>query len=310
MEKKAVMLMAYGSPERAEDIEPYFTNIRGGRKPSPREVDSLKARYDIIGGKSPLNKITTSTASKLEKRLDTKVYAGMKHWHPFISEVFEEISKDGVTDLLTIALAPHYSKMSIASYQDSVSKANSEHGGRVKITNVNEWYLNPVFLEKWTRRITKAFEQKFQAPKKDTFFLFTAHSLPERILTWGDPYKNQLIETMEKLAGKLSLEKGQYGFAFQSAGHSGELWLGPDILDKIRELKSNRRNNILVAPIGFVSDHLEILFDIDVEAKQLAKELEIHLERAESFNDSDDFIEILASVVQSSAGFDTPITHE
>lgn len=299
--KKALILMAYGSPERTEDIEPYFTNIRGGRKPTPEEVKKLKGRYDLIGGKSPLSKITASTAEKLQEKLgeNMKVYVGMKHWHPFISEIFEDISKDGVTDLLTIALAPHYSRMSIASYQDSVNKANSDHGSKVKVTNVNEWYLNPVFLDKWTQRITKAFEQRIRKPKKDTFFLFTAHSLPERILTWGDPYKLQLLETMERLAGKLSLDKKQYGFSFQSAGHTSEPWLGPDILDQIKELKNFGWNSILVAPIGFVSDHLEILFDIDVEAKQLAKELGILVERTESFNDSDDFIDVLASIVEA-----------
>lgn len=304
MEKKAILLMAYGSPERQEDIEPYFTHIRGGRKPSPGEVENLKERYKQIGGTSPLLKITLSAAEKLEKKLGGKmrVYAGMKHWHPYISEVFEEISRDGVTDLLTLALAPHYSRMSIASYQDSVNKANSEHGGKVKITNVNEWYLDPVFFEKWTLMITRA-AQKFHAQREDIFFLFTAHSLPERILTWGDPYKLQLLETMERLAAKLPLDKRQYGFGFQSAGHGSEPWLGPDILDKLAELKNQGWKNVLVAPIGFVSDHLEILFDLDVETKQRAKELNIRVERTESFNDTEDFIEVLASVVRNQARF-------
>ncbi len=298
--KKAVILMAYGSPERVEDIEPYYTHIRGGRKPTSEELENLKQRYQVIGGKSPLLAITNSTAKKLEKKLGIKVYAGMKHWHPFVSEVFNEISSDGVTDLLGVALAPHYSKMSIGSYQDSVARANSEHGGKVKVTNVNEWYLDPVYLDKWMQRIVEAYEEKYRGkPRKDTFFMFTAHSLPERILTWGDPYKTQLLETMEKLAGELSLDKRQYGFAFQSAGHTTEPWLGPDILDKIKELKNEGWNSILVAPVGFVSDHLEILFDIDIEAKSLSDELGVQLERTESFNDSEDFIEVLASVVKS-----------
>lgn len=298
--KKAILLMAYGSPERQEDIEPYFTHIRGGRKPSPNEVENLKERYNQIGGTSPLLKITLSTAKKLEKKLggSMSVYAGMKHWHPYILEVFEEISKDGVTDLLTIALAPHYSRMSIASYQDSVNKANAERGGKVKITNVNEWYLDPVFLEKWTLMITQTFEQKFHEQKRDVFFLFTAHSLPERILTWGDSYKSQLLDTMERLAAKLSLDKKQYGFGFQSAGGTSEPWLGPDILDKLNELKDKGWKNILIAPVGFVSDHLEILFDIDIEAKQHARDLGIRVERTSSFNDTDDFIEVLASIVK------------
>jgi protoporphyrin/coproporphyrin ferrochelatase len=277
MEKKAVILMAYGSPERAEEVEPYYTHIRGGRKPTLKEVENLKQRYEQTGGRSHLRE--------------------MKHWHPFIAEVFEEISNDGVTDLLTVALAPHYSKMSIGSYQDAVKKANEEHGSKVKIVNVDDWYLNPVFLDKWTRRIVDAVEKKFRKGKQEAFFLFSAHSLPERILTWGDPYKDQLLETQEKLAKKLSLDRKQYGFAFQSAAHTSEPWLGPDILDKIRDLHEEW-SEILIVPVGFVSDHLEIFYDIDIEAQDLANELGIQVERTESFNDSDDFIEVLESVVK------------
>ena len=300
--KKAIILMAYGSPERPEEIEQYYTDVRRGRKPTTEEVENLSARYKLIGGKSPLLKITVSTSEKLQTKLggNMRVYVGMKHWHPFIGEIFEQISKDGVSDLLAIALAPHYSRMSIGGYQDAVKKANEEHGGNVNITNVNEWYLNQEFLEKWKQRITQALEKRFQGKKKrEVFFLFTAHSLPERILTWKDPYKIQLLETADNLAGKLVLDKDQYGFAFQSAGHTSEPWLGPDILDKIRQLKEAGWKNILVMPIGFVSDHLEILFDIDVEAKQLAKQLGIQIERTESFNDSDDFIKVLASVANA-----------
>lgn len=305
--KRAVMLMAYGSPDRDEDIEAYYTHIRRGRKPTNEELENLKSRYNSIGGHSPLLQITNSTAHKLEKSLNQdgeeeenlKVYAGMKHWHPFISETFEQISKDGITDLLAIALAPHYSKMSVESYQDLVRKANLEHGDKVNISFVNEWYLNQVFLEKWCKRIVQACEQKFaKTDQAKIFFLFSAHSLPEKILTWNDPYKKQLLETADELARKLHLSQDQYGFSFQSAAHTSEPWLGPDILDKLRELERNGWKDVLVIPIGFVSDHLEILYDIDKEAKLLAEELKIHLERTESFNDSDDFVEVLVSVVR------------
>jgi protoporphyrin/coproporphyrin ferrochelatase len=297
---KAILLMAYGSPEREEDVEAYYTHIRGGRKPTPEELENLKTRYRAIGGKSPLYRITGSTAEKLEARLDdVKVYAGMKHWHPFITEIFDQMSGDGVTELLAVALAPHYSKMSIGGYQTSVEKANEDHGGKIKLAYVNQWHLNSVFIEKWWERILKAVDEKFHGVDRDEiFFLFSAHSLPERILTWQDPYKDQLLETADKLAQELKLARHQYGFAFQSAGHTSEPWLGPDILDKLKELSNNGWKNVLIIPIGFVSDHLEILFDIDVEAKQLAKELGIHVERTESFNDSEDFIDVLASVVR------------
>ncbi len=304
--EKGVLLMAYGSPERDEDVEAYYTHIRGGRKPTAEELANLKARYRRIGGNSPLRRVTNSTAAKLEQKLrsegsSVRVYTGMKHWHPYISETFDEISKDGITELVAIALAPHYSKMSIGGYQDSVVKANGERGNRIKVSFVDDWHLDPVFLQKWKKRIQEALGTKFPGEDRTKiYFLFTAHSLPERILTWNDPYKNQLLESSHELAKELDLPVKQYGFAFQSAGHTSEPWFGPDILDKLKELGQEGWKNILVIPVGFVSDHLEILFDIDVEAKELAQKLEIHLERTESFNDSADFIEVLASVVRAS----------
>lgn len=304
MEKKAILLMAYGTPEKEEDIEPYYTHIRRGKKPTEEELNDLKSRYKLIGAKSPLFQITSSTAKKLEQKLkekgrDERVYIGMKHWHPYISETFETISSDGVTHLLAIALAPHYSKMSIGSYQDALKKASSDHGDKVKVRFVDSWHLNDVFIDRWRERITKAYSEKFNHVKKDDiYFLFTAHSLPERILAWNDPYKNQLLETSNRLAENLDLRDEQRGFAFQSAGHTSEPWLGPDILEKIPELQKDGWNQVLVIPIGFVSDHLEILYDIDIEARKLAEKLKIHLERTDSFNDSDDFIEVLLSVSQ------------
>jgi ferrochelatase len=297
----AIILMAYGSPEREEDIEPYYTHIRGGRKPTLEELENLKSRYKAIGGRSPLLRITTSTAKKLEQRLNAPVYAGMKHWHPFISEVFDDqISKDGIKELTAIALAPHYSKMSIGSYQDAARRANEKHGNTIALKFIDSWHLNPVFIEKWKKKINQACDTKFsEINKKEIFFLFTAHSLPERILTWKDPYKDELLETMKRIASDLKLDEKQFGFAFQSAGHTSEPWLGPDILSEIKEQSARSWKNILVAPIGFVSDHLEILFDIDIEAKELAEKLGMHLERTESFNDSDDFIDILESVASN-----------
>jgi ferrochelatase len=301
LRKNAVMLMAYGSPDKPEDIEPYYTHIRGGRRPSPQEVENLSRRYNAIGGRSPLIEITLSTAKKLEAKLGggVKVYAGMKHWHPFVSEVFDEITHDAITDLLAVPLAPHYSKMSIGSYQEAVKNSNAAHGNKLRLELVNDWYRDDQFVKAWTRRILETFDRKFDAEPEDRFVLFTAHSLPERILGWGDPYKSQLLETADILAKNLLLGSHQYSFAFQSAGHTAEPWLGPDILGKVRDLKISGRKEVLIAPIGFVSDHLEILYDIDVEAKQLSKELGIHLERTESFNDSDEFIGVLASVVRS-----------
>ena len=304
MTERGVLLMAYGSPDREEEVEAYFTDIRGGRKPTAAEVENLKARYKVIGGSSPLLKITNSTARKLEYEMrsenrDVKVYVGMKHWHPYISEAFNQISQNGITDLVAIALAPHYSKISTGMYQDAVRKANGAHGNIVRVKFVDDWHLNPQFIENWKKRIVDAARTKFSGiDRNKVFFLFTAHSLPERIRNWNDPYQYQLLETAERLAKDLGLDANQCDFAFQSAGHSSEPWLGPDILDKLSALSKAGWKNVLVVPIGFVSDHLEILFDIDVEANELAGKIGIHLERTDSFNDSDDFVEVLKSVAQ------------
>ena len=295
--------MAYGSPEKEEEIEAYYTHIRGGRKPTVEEVENLKTRYKMIGGKSPLREITDSTARKLEEELkrqgkEVRVYVGMKHWHPYISETFNQISQDGITEAIAIALAPHYSKMSIGVYQDAVRKANDEHGNKIRVRFVDDWHLNLKFLTDWEKRIADATAVKFEGvDRSKIFFLFTAHSLPERIRTWNDPYQYQLLQTAEILAKDLELPPEQCDFAFQSAGHTTEPWLGPDILDKLTNLSRAGWKNVLVAPIGFVSDHLEILFDIDVEAKKIAEKIGMHIERTDSFNDSDAFIEILASFV-------------
>jgi len=311
--KRAILLMAYGSPDKVVDIEPYYTHIRHGRKPAREELENLKERYAAIGGHSPLFELTQSTAIKLETHLNSKlsgprirVYVGMKHWHPYIAEEFEKIVSEGTTDLLSIALAPHYSKMSIGSYQDAVRQASMDHGSKIALQFVDQWHLDPVFIKKWVERVRIATNKHFlenvgnNRKKEFPFYLFTAHSLPERISTWNDPYKNQLLETASEIAKNMRLDKSQFDFAFQSAGHTSEPWLGPDILDKLKELAKDGRKNVLVVPIGFVSDHLEILFDIDKEAKLLGEELGVKVERTESFNDSDDFIEVLYSVVARS----------
>ena len=298
--------MAYGTPDKLGDVEPYYTHIRHGKKPTPEEVQNLKERYSIIGGRTPLLEITQSSASKLGQALGSsgiRVYAGMKHWHPYISEVFPKIVSEENTDLLSIALAPHYSKISIGSYQDAVREANKAAGEKMRLYFVESWHLNSVFIDKWCKKVESAVSEHFASKRNGVFYLFTAHSLPERILSWKDPYKDELLATSFKIAEQLGIGDSRFDFCFQSAGHTTEPWLGPDILQKLEQLASDGKKTILVIPIGFVSDHLEILYDIDTEAQELAKKLGVDLARTESFNDSSDFIEVLKSVVEES-GFD------
>lgn len=288
--------MAYGSPNSLDEVEAYHTQIRHGRRPSAEEVKNLIERYIAIGGRSPLLEITERQAKALEKKLNgdgihAKVYVGMRHWHPFIAEAIQEIHSDGVRNLVAVPLAPYYSALSIGGYQKALEKAINEIGGSVNLEFIKSWHLNPWLLMTWKMLIEDGLS-KFTTG--DEFFvLFTAHSLPEK---QGDPYQLQLLETSTELAKMLSI--GEWGIAFQSASQTGERWLGPDILEKLHEVAKHGTKNILVAPVGFVSDNLEILYDIDVEAQGHARKIGLTLLRTELPNDSSPFLEALASVVK------------
>lgn len=288
--------MAYGAPRRLEDVEAYYTHIRGGTKPSPEELENLVERYRAIGGTSPLIGITEAQRAKLQSRLrssgsKTRVYSAMKHSPPFIADVVKEVAADGVDRLLGIALAPHYSKMSIGSYIKAVEDANSILPKKMKLDFVPSWHENPKLIEVWCERISEA-EKKLS---ENCWLIFSAHSLPARIVSEGDPYKDQLLETSRLVAEKAG--KDRWSFSFQSASHTREPWLGPDILEHLDSLHEEGKRDFLVVPVGFVSDHLEILYDIDVECREWARRHGARLERCESLNDSDGFIECLYDLV-------------
>jgi protoporphyrin/coproporphyrin ferrochelatase len=293
---KGVILMAYGTPRSLKEVEAYYTNIRGGRKPSEDQVANLVERYRAIGGTSPLIRITESLRDKLQNRLrvegsGTRIYTAMKHSPPFIADVVSQAAEDGVDQLLSIALAPHYSKMSTGTYLLAVELANAALPKGMKLDSIYSWHANPRLVAAWARRIRSAEKDL----PEDYSLIFSAHSLPESILAQGDPYRNQLLET-SKLVG---VEVGRVGwsFAFQSASHTNEPWLGPDILNHLQTLLDGGKRSFLIAPVGFVSDHLEILYDIDVECRQWANERGVRLARCESFNDSEDLVECLYSLV-------------
>lgn len=291
---KAVMLMAYGSPRSLDEVEEYYTHIRGGRKPSEEQVEELKERYRRIGG-SPLIEITRRQAEKLEAALSkggakVPVYAAMKHSHPFISEVVKEAEGDGVDRLLCIVLAPHYSRISTGGYEKSVAEALSNSVGIRSVSFVKSWHDNPLLVKAWVKRLK-------EAKAGDTYWpVFTAHSLPERILREGDPYVDQLMETSRLVASSAGLEG--WSFAFQSQSKTGEPWLGPDIIDHMEERLQRGNRSFLAVPVGFVSDHLEILYDLDVECVEWARRNGVSFRRCSMLNDSDDLVECLASVVK------------
>jgi protoporphyrin/coproporphyrin ferrochelatase len=283
----AVILLAYGSPERIEDIRPYLEDIREGRPVSDEAVEELSERYRRIGGRSPLDEVTQRQAAALASELALPVYVGMKHWRPRIAEAVDAAITDGADRLVGVVLAPHYSTLSIAGYRERLESALDD---RAELRFVESWHDHEPFLDVLADRVRGT----------DAHVVFTAHSLPERILAMGDPYRDQLLETSRLVAKRASLER--WSFAFQSASLTGEPWLGPDILDELRELHARGVRQVLVAPVGFVSDHLEILWDIDVEARERAAQLGLELDRIESLNDDPVFVRAVAELVRSTLG--------
>jgi len=301
MERIAVLLMAYGSPNSPDEVEPYYTNIRGGRRPSPENLRELIARYQRIGGRTPLLEITREQARALQMQLGGtfRVYVGMKHWHPYIAEAVDEIRRDGLHRIIALALAPHFSRFSMGGYIQRVHEAIQKSNATLDVTFVESWNDHPLYLRAVAEKMETA-RQAFGVNGWDEVqVIFSAHSLPERILQGNDPYPRELQETCEGVAALIGLKR--WRLAYQSAGHTNEKWLGPyllETLDAIAAEGREARQRVLIAPIGFVADHLEILYDIDVECAERAQTLGIELRRTESLNASPAFIAALAAIVR------------
>jgi ferrochelatase len=278
--------MAYGSPERPEDVPAYFSDIRGGRPVRQEAVDELVERYRRIGGSSPLNRITEEQRAALEKETGLPVYVGMKHWSPWIPEAVERALADGADRLVGLVLAPHYSRISIGGYRERLEQALD---GRAELVFVESWHDHDPFVELLADRVRGT----------DAHVVFTAHSLPERILAEGDPYRDQLLETSRLVAERARVS--EWSFAFQSESPTGEPWLGPDILVELETLDRRGVRKVLVAPVGFVCDHLEILWDLDVEARDKANELGLELARIASPNADPAFVAALAALVEKAS---------
>jgi ferrochelatase len=285
--KPAVVLMAYGSPSELSDMRVYLEDIRGGRPVSDEAVEELTERYRRIGGRSPLDDVTEAQRAALEEELELPVFVGMKHWQPRIAEAVEQALAGSADTLVGIVLAPHYSKLSIDGYRERLEEALS---GRAALRFVESWHTHEPYITVLADRVRGT----------DAHVVFTAHSLPARILAEGDPYRDQLLETSQLIAEQAGLES--WSFAFQSESATGEPWLGPDILDELDSLDARRVERVLVCPIGFVSDHLEIRWDIDIEARERAAELGLDLDRIDSLNDDPAFIHGLAELCREVVG--------
>jgi protoporphyrin/coproporphyrin ferrochelatase len=291
--KPSVVLMAYGSPDRLTDVPAYYADIRGGRPVRPELLDDLVERYrrlglDDGGSPSPLNQITEETRAALEGAMELPVRTGMRHWEPRIATAVEDALAAGCDTLVGLVLAPHWSSLSIAKYEALFDEAVAR---RVPTRFVREWGEDDGLVAFLAHRVRDARDVS------DAHVVFTAHSLPSRILDEGDTYQDSLARTSELVAEAAGIGD-RWSFAYQSASPTGEPWLGPDILDELVTLHERGVSDVLVCPIGFVSDHLEIRWDIDVEAVARAHELGLRLTRIEMPNADPTFVDVLAGLVR------------
>ena len=297
-----LLVMAYGTPYKEEDIERYYTHIRRGRKPSPEALEDLQNRYEAIGGISPLAKITQQQMESLEKRLNEvqneiefKAYLGLKHIEPFVEDAVEAMHKDGIKEAVSIVLAPHFSTFSVKSYNGRAKETAEKLGGPI-IHSVESWYSEPKFIQYWATRVKQTFDLIDEEKCQKAVLIVSAHSLPEKIIAAGDPYPNQLQETADLIAQAAGIE--HYEIGWQSAGNTPEPWIGPDVQDLTRELYEEKGyTSFVYTPVGFIADHLEVLYDNDYECKVVTDEIGADYYRPEMPNAQPEFIDGLATVV-------------
>ena len=295
-----VLVMAYGTPATPDDVEAYYTHIRRGRPPTPELLADLRRRYDAIGGISPLAARTRAQAAAVEGALgDGYVVAlGHKHAAPFVEDGVAELVAAGATEVVGLVLAPHYSAMSVGQYHERASAAAAEAGTPYR--GIRSWHLHPLLIDLLAERVVAARARVGVAAGTVVETLFTAHSLPERARCLDDPsYPDQLRQTAEAVATAAGVER--WRTTWQSAGRTADPWIGPDILDVLRSLPAEGVEAVVVCPAGFVSDHLEVLFDVDIEAAGVADTAGLRLERTASFNDDPRFVALLAGLVRDAA---------
>ena len=291
-EHNAVLLMAYGSPNRLDEVEAYFTDIRGGRRPSREAVEALTERYRQVGVPTPLLAVSSELGRTLERLLNADspdgaiytVHLGMKHWTPRIASAVHEAVDAGADRLLAIVLAPHYSTISTEGYRRQVEAALAAHpkdgSGPIALDFVESWHQADGYVEALAENV-RATRAGFPRPEH-VVVVFTAHSLPARILEQGDPYQDQLLRTSELVAKRAGVE--HWRWSYQSQSHTGEPWLGPDLPDTVEALAAEGHRSILVCSVGFLADHLEIFYDIDIEAQAKARALGVELRRTSMLN--------------------------
>ena len=297
----AVLLMAMGGPDCLENVEPFLRDVRGGRPTPPALVEEIRERYRVTGGKSPAVSITQEVAKKLEQQLNVaahrryKVYVGLRHWHPFIRETYSDLLKESPEQIIGVCMAPQQSSLSTGAYRRKVEEARAEFEDRTDVTYVRSWNRHPQLIAAIVDNIRKGLFAFPADVRASVPVLFTAHSLPERIVAMKDPYPEEVKGTVEAVTQFLGNQP--IYFAYQSQGRSNEPWLGPTVESMLETIQLAGHRDVLVAPIGFICDHVETLFDIDIELKQLATNKGLHLERIAMLNDSPALIETLHDVL-------------
>jgi ferrochelatase len=285
----AVLLLAHGTPDSLEEMPAYLTAVRGGQPPSAELVEEMRHNYAAIGGRSPLTDITIAQAAALQAELQRPVYVGMRNWRPYVAEALRQAAADGVRSLVAIPMAPQYSTLSVAKYREAVQAAVP---AGLEVRFVSAWHDQPALIAAFAERVEAA-----QARGPWDVILFTAHSLPLRVVQEGDPYPEQVAATARAVAERAGVAGGR--LAYQSAGRTPEPWLGPSLEEAISEAAQGGARRVLVVPVGFVCDHTEVLFDIDVQATSFARARGVALERTASLNTEPSFIRALAAVARA-----------
>jgi protoporphyrin/coproporphyrin ferrochelatase len=297
---RALLLLAFGGPRNLEEVELLLTRLFGGRKPPPEQLERVKDRYRLIGGCSPLPEITSDQAGALEKELHARGYAfksyvGMRHCHPLIEETLEQIVRDGFKEIVAVPMAPFRSRASTGAYIEELNRAKREVGAEIRVFFVEGWYRHPLFLEALREKIRDGLNQFAPEKKNQVHLIFTAHSLPKTLIE-NDPYTKEIEESVtEVLKGLVPLA---WRIAFQSKGGGPGEWIGPEVEKVLEDLASQKVEHVLVVPIGFVSDHIEILYDIDIVYRKKAESLGMNLKRTSSLNASESFIKALSTIVE------------
>lgn len=296
-----ILVMAYGGPNSVEEIPGYLADIRSGRTTPRRILDEIGNNYQQIGGKSPLLEITRRQVAALQAQFDPSqfiFYIGMRHWSPWIEDAIREMLDAGITCAVSLVLAPHYSKLSVAKYQAKITAGLEIYRGHIEFAHIESYHNAPGLIQALANRVDEGLGQWSEDMRSRVHVVFSAHSLPVRIVKMGDPYVDQLQETARLVVSKAGLGNEQWSWSYQSAGRSPEPWLGPQLPEHLEALAGLGIQNVVSIPVGFVSDHVEILYDIDIQAQQTANRLGIRLERPPALNVDPLFIATLAHLIR------------